>query len=45
MEMMRNILICVAAILLSVPLAYTQDLSKYRNFSARDEFDRNFKAG
>jgi hypothetical protein len=25
--------ICVAAILLSVPLAYTQDLSKYRNFS------------
>ena len=33
MKTARNILICVAAILLSVPLAYTQDLSKYRNFS------------
>ncbi len=33
MKTVRNILICVAAILLSVPLAYTQDLSKYRNFS------------
>lgn len=33
MKTARNILICVAAILLSVPLAYGQDLSKYRNFS------------
>ncbi len=33
MKTARNIVICVAAILLSVPLAYTQDLSKYRNFS------------
>ncbi len=33
MKMMRNIVICVAAILLSVPLAYGQDLSKYRTFS------------
>jgi|SRR5579862_2265871 len=33
MKTARNIVICVAAILLSVPLAYTQDLSRYRNFS------------
>jgi hypothetical protein len=33
MKTARNIVICVAAILLSVPSAYTQDLSKYRNFS------------
>ena len=33
MKLIRNIVICVAAILLSVPLAYAQDLSKYRNFS------------
>ncbi|HEV2173751.1 MAG TPA: hypothetical protein VGR71_09300 [Nitrospira sp.] len=33
MKTARNIVICVAAILLSVPLAYGQDLSKYRNFS------------
>jgi hypothetical protein len=33
MKTARNIVICVATILLSVPLAYTQDLSKYRNFS------------
>src|SRR5690348_3699232 len=33
MKTARNITICVAAILLSVPLAYAQDLSKYRNFS------------
>lgn len=33
MKTARNIVICVAAILLSVPVAYTQDLSKYRNFS------------
>ncbi len=33
MKTARNIVICVAAILLFVPLAYTQDLSKYRNFS------------
>ncbi len=33
MKTARNIVICVAAILLLVPLAYTQDLSKYRNFS------------
>ena len=33
MKTARNIVICVAAILLSVPLAYAQDLSKYRNFS------------
>jgi hypothetical protein len=33
MKMMRNTVICLAAILLFVPLAYGQDLSKYRNFS------------
>src|SRR6185437_9187926 len=33
MKTARNIVTCVAAILLSVPLAYAQDLSKYRNFS------------
>ncbi len=33
MKTPRNIVICVAAILLLVPLAYTQNLSKYRNFS------------
>ena len=33
MKTARNIVICAAAILLSVPLAYTQDLSKYRKFS------------
>ena len=33
MKTARNIVICVAAILLSVPVAYTQELSKYRNFS------------
>lgn len=33
MKTARNIVICVAALLLSVPLACAQDLSKYRNFS------------
>jgi hypothetical protein len=33
MKLIRNIVICVAAILLSVPVAYGQDLSKYRTFS------------
>ena len=33
MKMMRNIVICVASILLCSSLAYGQDLSKYRNFS------------
>ncbi len=33
MKTTRNIAICVAAILLLVPLAYGQDFSKYRNFS------------
>ena len=33
MKLIRNIAICVAAILLSVPVVYAQDLSKYRNFS------------
>jgi hypothetical protein len=33
MKTTRNIVICVAAILLLVPLAYGQNLSKYRNFS------------
>ncbi|HEY6444177.1 MAG TPA: hypothetical protein VIY66_12645, partial [Candidatus Acidoferrales bacterium] len=33
MKTARNIVICVAAILLSVPLACAQDLSRYRNFS------------
>jgi hypothetical protein len=33
MKMTRNIMICVALILLSVPLVYGQDLSRYRNFS------------
>lgn len=33
MKMIRNIVICIAAILFSVPLADGQDLSKYRNFS------------
>jgi hypothetical protein len=33
MKLIRNIAICVAAILLSVSLAWGQDLSKYRTFS------------
>lgn len=33
MNMMRNVVICVAASLVCVSLAYGQDLSKYRNFS------------
>ena len=33
MKMVRNIVICVATILLFLPLACAQDLSKYRNFS------------
>ena len=33
MKMLRNTVICLAAILLSVPLAQGQDLSKYRDFS------------
>jgi hypothetical protein len=33
MKMIRNITICLAAILFSVPLVDGQDLSKYRNFS------------
>jgi hypothetical protein len=33
MNMMRNVVICVAASLLCVPMTYGQDLSKYRNFS------------
>jgi hypothetical protein len=33
MKMMRNVVICVASILLCSSLAYGQDLSKYRNFS------------
>lgn len=33
MNMIRNIVICLAASLLFVPFAYGQDLSKYRNFS------------
>lgn len=33
MKTVRNIVICIAASLLSVSLAYAQDLSKYRNFS------------
>ena len=33
MKTARNILICVATILLCSSLAYAQDLSKYRNFS------------
>jgi hypothetical protein len=32
-KMMRNIMICAAASLLSVPLVCAQDLSKYRQFS------------
>jgi hypothetical protein len=33
MKMIRNTAMCLAAILLSVPLAHGQDLSKYRDFS------------
>lgn len=33
MNIRRNVLICVAASLLCIPLAYGQDLSKYRGFS------------
>jgi hypothetical protein len=33
MKMIRNTAICLATILLSVPLAHGQDLSKYRDFS------------
>ena len=33
MNMMRHVMMCLAVSLLSVPLAYGQDFSKYRNFS------------
>lgn len=33
MKMIRNIVICLGVMLLSVPLLYAQDLSKYRQFS------------
>lgn len=33
MKMIRNTAMCLAAILLAVPLAHGQDLSKYRDFS------------
>jgi len=33
MKTLRNTMICLAAILLSIPLAQGQDLSKYRDFS------------
>jgi hypothetical protein len=33
LNVIRNMVICVAASLLFVPLVYAQDLSKYRNFS------------
>lgn len=33
MKWMRNLAVCLAAILLSVPLVYGKDLSKYRDFS------------
>jgi hypothetical protein len=32
MKLIRDMMICLAAILLSVPLVYAQDLSRYRNF-------------
>jgi hypothetical protein len=33
MKLTRNVVICLAAVLLSVPLMHAQDLSKYRQFS------------